>query len=161
MIRDAGGIESQDPTARARGLAVQFRDWLSRSLKDRTLAFDDAGVLALYTLIRMRREEILALGGDETGRWVVGMGAFLGECIRARFGGSYGQPGAEGLVLAVREGVKLYPIRWIHANLVGGEKDSLLKRYEALVAALAGGGGTAPDGGRGAAPGPPRGGRRD
>jgi hypothetical protein len=141
MIRDVGDVEAQGPTAKARGLAVQFRDWLSRSLDDRTLAFDDAGVLALYTLIRMRREEILALGGEETGRWVVGMGAFLGECIRARFGGSYDEPGAEGLVLEVREGVTLYPIRWVHANLVHGEKDSLLKRYEALVTALAGGGG--------------------
>jgi hypothetical protein len=139
MIRGASAPPESAPDARARALAVQFRDWLGRSMGKAGLAFDDAGVLAIHTLIAMRREEILALGGEDTGRWVVGMAAFLGECIRARFGGRYAQSGAEGLALVIRAGLTVYPIRWVHGSLVGGDRDSLVRRYEKLAERLGGG----------------------
>jgi len=133
MIKEFRAEAHGDADERVRSVAAQFRKWLDKSLEDQMLKYDDAGVLALYTLITMKGGEILELGGDETSRWVVGMGAFLSECIRARFGGDYFASGDQGFGLRIDEATELYPLRWVQDQLANGIKGSILLKYQLLV----------------------------
>jgi hypothetical protein len=133
MIQHRDEPPKTETGKKVRSAAVQFRDWLSKSLQKQELAFDDKGVLALHTLMTMKGKEVLGLGGDETGRWVVGMGAFLSECIRARFGGEYFASGDQGFGLRVTDSLTVYPLRWIQEYLSGSREGSILARYEMLI----------------------------
>jgi hypothetical protein len=138
MIRNPKDDLKADTDRKVRSLAEQFRGWLSESMEKVGLEYSDEGILALYTLLTMKGSEIMGLGGEETGRWVVGMSAFLGECIRTRFGGEYFRSGDQGFGLRLPGAQEIYPIRWVQGQLSDGKKNSVLVRYELLVSSRAG-----------------------
>jgi hypothetical protein len=133
MIRNPENPAASETTVRIRRIAVSFRDWLRGSMRIENLEFNDAGVLAVHTILTMKRGEILKLGGAETGRWVVGLGAFLGECIRTRFGGRYRETPAGGVELHLAPDATVSPMSWVQSVLEGGDR-SVLARYQALAA---------------------------
>jgi hypothetical protein len=152
MIRDPQDELRARTEDQVQKLARQFREWLSRSMDQLELAYSDEGILALYTLLDMKGPEIADLGGEEAGRWVVGMSAFLGECIRARFGGHYFPSGDQGFGLRLPDHREVFPVRWIQGQLSEGKGNSVLVRYELLVCSLLEG----PGEGSGAPPRPRR-----
>ena len=138
MIQDSHGTIDDDTAAQVRDLAEQFRSWLARSLENPELVANDEGLLGLHTLITMKGDDFMSLTPDETGRWVVGMSAFLGECIRTRLGGQYFRSGAQGFGLRLPNERELYPIRWVQSQLSGGENaPTVVAQYEKLLASLA------------------------
>jgi len=138
MIRSPDNDSHAKIDEKVRTLASQFQNWLARSLENAALTPGDEGLLGLYTLITMKGDEIMGLGGDETSRWVVGMSAFLGECIRTRFGGDYFRSGDQGFGLRLPNDREIYPVRWVQGQLSGGKKASILVQYELLVSSLIG-----------------------
>ncbi len=138
MIRNPKDDLKADTDRKVKALAEQFRAWLSESIEKTGLEYSDEGILALYTLLTMKGPEIVDLGGEETGRWLVGMSAFLAECIRTRFGGEYFRSGDQGFGLRLPGDQEIYPIRWVQGQLSGGKKNSVLIKYELLISSLAG-----------------------
>ncbi len=145
MIRSPKSDSQAEAGDKVRELASQFQLWLGKSLENAALTPGDEGLLGLYTLLTMKSDEIMDLGAEETGRWVVGMSAFLGECIRTRFGGEYFRSGDQGFGLCLPNGREVYPIRWVQGQISNGKKASILVKYELLVSSLAGETGEDPD----------------
>jgi len=63
----------------------------------------------------------------------IGHGAYVGECLRRKYGGAWAYDhavgGKQSFPLALKEGPTLFPVTWCYKRLIGGEEHNV---YETL-----------------------------
>lgn len=119
----ASQIQPADFTAMASEVVDIFRDEFGIQL-----TFDAAGVAGLETYLEHARTCLPSDARDEA---VTRLGAFLGECIIARCGGTWShEPGWWGVRLA--EGIYASPFVQVESQLASGLEQSVLRYHSCL-----------------------------
>lgn len=94
------------------------------------LAFDERSVEWLDGYIERNREN-----WDDQGKKKLSntLGAFLGECIRANFGGEW-EMTENGLAITFDDGNGVFPFNKINKHITNGAEDSISSFYSSIAA---------------------------
>ena len=92
------------------------------------LTYDERGVSALDDIIERVRTRI---SEEQTENLILGIGLFLGECIRRKYGGEWVEYEGQGVVM-IAEGDYIFPFSKVGKQFDNGDEDSILGFYHLL-----------------------------
>ena len=98
------------------------------------VGYDEAGVRWLDGYIDRQRQ---AAADDIKAKLPDTLGCFLGECVRAAFGGQWIAHPEHGLELRFSERLSIFPLNKVRKQLANEEGDSVLGLYRAIGPLLA------------------------
>ena len=109
---------------------------VARESLDVDVEYDEAGVRWLDGYIDRQRE-----GNDDQSvkdRLPSRLGSFLGECVRATYGGQWIEDPEMGWAVKINETLTVSPFNKVRKQLANAEGDSVLAFFKAIPALLQG-----------------------